>query len=338
MIYQTRTITRDLKSIPFDKAFRLCEDAVELAIQTQEQLLEQKFQEQVSQLEQAWTDTHEAPSEVSFADQIDYPKLDRTEIARQTRQRTIIEEFIPQYKLDTTLQLYTMPEIIRWIARNFSEQWLREVMTAEGQIDGRKAANAIFDFSQDWDKGLYYFLMLDSRSSYLKTQYKGDAKNYCGIVPLILYAFKLLHSIPYSKWDKSTLHFVVNRSLCDAMLCEVPEVTREELLEIREMGLVFKTGDKAGTTKNPVSAYKLTGVGSTKIGALPELAQTMLTQIWCAHPTNRTKFMVLDPRNWDHLPTPLIAEQLFAPIVQERTSRKKQSTKDDNSYDLPWNV
>lgn len=337
MRYQTRTITRELKSIPFDKAFRLCEDSVALAIATQQQILDDKFSEQVAYLESQYTAANEAPSEVSFADQVPDPQLDRVKVARQARQKALTEEFIPQYGLDTTLQLYTMPEIIRWIARNFSEQWLSEILTAEGQIDGKKAANAIFDFSQDWDKGLYFFLMLDARSSYIKTQYKGDGRNYCSLVPLIPYAFKLLHSIPYSKWDRSTLHMVVNESLCNSMLCEVPETTKEELLEIREMGLVFKTGQKAGSTRNPATTYRLTGVNSTKIGGMPELAQTMLTQIWCAHPTNRTKYMVLDPHNWDSIPSPLVAEQLFAPIVKEKSSRRKPDA-DDNSYDLPWNV
>jgi hypothetical protein len=305
---------------------------VALALLTQQQILDDKFNEEVSRLEQHYTATHEAPSEVSFADQVTIPLLDKVEIARVTRQKTLVEEFIPQYGLDTTLQLYTMPKVIRWIARNFSEQWLREVSTTEGQIDGLKAVRSIFDFSQDWDKGLYYFLMLDARSSYLKTQYKGDARNYCSLVPLILYAFKLLHSIPYSKWDKSTLHWVVNQSLCSAMLCEVPEVTREELLEIRETGLVFKTGQKVGTTRNPATTYRLTGINSTKIGGLPELAQTMLAQIWCAHPTNRTKFMVLSPENWDHIPAPLVSEQLFAPIIHDKPLLKQTASM------LPWEL
>ena len=332
MRYQTLTITRDLRSIPFDRAYKLCEEAVALAIATQQQILDDKFSEAVSKLEQAYADTNEAPSEVSLADQVTQPKLDRKEIARQVRQKTLVEEFIPLYKLDTTLQLYTMPEIIRWIGRVYSAQWLREVMTAEGQIDGLKAVRSIFDFNQDWDKGLYYFLMLDARSSYIKTQYKGDGRNYCSLVPLILYAFKLLHSIPYSQWDKATLPWAVNESLCNAMLCEVPEVTREELLEIREMGLVFKTGQKAGTTRNPATTYRLTGINSTKIGGLPELAQTMLSQIWCAHPTNRTKYMVLDPHNWDQIPTPLVSEQLFSPIINDKPLLQNTANL------LPWDL
>lgn len=332
MRYQTQTIRRELKSIPFDKAFHLCEDNLQLAVQTQQSILDQQWQEQLDHLERSYTDSHEAPYEGSFADQIPVPKLDLQAIRKKVIQKTLVEEFIPRYHLDTILQLYVLPELIRWIARNYSEQWLSEILTVEGQIDGKKAANRIFDFTQDWDKGLYYFLMLDARSSYLKTQYKGDARNYCSLVPLIPYAFKLLHSIPYSRWDRKTLHYVVNDALYQAMVCEVPEITREELLEIREQGLVYKTGLKTGETRSPVSTYRLTGITSTKLGAVPELAQTMLAQIWCAHPTNRTKYMVLDPKNWDSLPTPLIAEQLFVPPVQQSVS------KTNPKFDLPWNL
>jgi hypothetical protein len=37
----------------------------------------------------------------------------------------------------------------------------------------------------------------------------------------------------------------------------------------------------------------------------------MLTQIWCAHPENRTKYMVLCPYAWDCIPPPLISNNIF---------------------------
>lgn len=329
-IYKTRIITKDLESIPFDRAFRLCEDAADLAFQTHRQQADEQFEFEIRRLEQAWTASHEAPSEVSFADQVAYPRLDEKSIRRRARQKSLVEEFIPEYKLDTILQQYVMPQIIRWITRNFSQTGDVTTLTVEGQIDGRKILNKIFDFSKEWDRGLYYFLMLDSRSSYLKTQYKGEAKAYCGLVPLIPYAFKLHHSIPYSSWDRNTLHWVVNDALCSAMLCEPPEVSREELLAIRESGLLFKTGAKQGEPRNPISTYKLYGIQDSLIGDLPELAQTMLTQIWCAHPANRTKYMVLDPLNWDSIPAPLVGETLFKPEILK--SEKLQVTTED----LPW--
>ncbi len=337
VFYKTRTITRDLESIPFDRAFRLCEDAADLAFQTHKQQADEQFEFEIRRLEQSWTASHEAPSEVSFADQVAYPKLDEKSIKRRARQKSLVEEFIPQYKLDTITQQYLMPQIIRWLTRKADVPWEvtgePKLLTAEGQIDGLKMLKHIFDFSKEWDRGLYYFLMLDARSSYLKTQYKGEAKAYCSLVPLILYAFKIHHNISYSKWDRSTLHWVVNDALCQAMLCEPPEVDREELLAIREAGLVYKTGAKQGEPRNPVTTYKLYGIQDSVIGDLPELAQTMLTQIWCAHPANRTKYMVLDPLNWDSIPTPLVGETLFKPEILKPETASGSS---DTYSDLPW--
>jgi hypothetical protein len=116
------------------------------------------------------------------------------------------------------------------------------------------------------------------------------------------------------------------------MLCDPPQISREELLEIREMGLVYRTGVKAGDPRNPATTYKLYGVQSTAVGGLPELAQTMLTQIWCAHPVNRTKFMVLDPHNWDNIPAPLVSENIFQPATPANTNKYRN----DTATDLPW--
>lgn len=333
MGFLTHSQTRELQTVKFDQAFRIYTEAGDLALETEKALVEQEFQEELARLEQAYSDSHEAPSEVGFADQVSVRQLDETAIIRQAGQRALVEEFIPKYNLETILQLYLMPQIIRYISRDFSAQWLREVSTAEGKIDGRKAVNKIFNgFGSDWDRGLYLFLMLDSRSSWLKSQYKGEARNYCSFVPLILYAFKSLHSIPYSQWDKSTIRTVVNKSLADAMLCTKPELTREELLELREMSLVIKSGPKAGTSRKPETTFKLFNLKGTPLQNVPELAKNMLTQTWCTHPSSRTKFMVLDPDNWDYIPAPLITTQIFSSAPSLRST-----TKSDPSYDLPWN-
>jgi hypothetical protein len=334
MVYFTHQQTRELKTVKFDQAFQIYTEAADLAWKTQLAIRDQEFEEEVQRLEQAWSDTHEAPSEVSFADRVDLPKLDKVAIERAAGQKALVEEFIPKYNLETILQLYLMPQIIRYISRDFSDQWLREVSTAEGKIDGNRAVNRIFNgFGSDWDKGLYLFLMLDSRATWLKSQYKGEARNYCSLVPLIPYAFKVLHSIPYSQWDKATIHRVVNKSLSDAMLSSKPEATREELLELRELSLLVKTGPKAGTSRKPETTYKLYNLKNTILQNTPELAKAMALQTWCAHPVNRTKFMVLDPENWDYIPAPLVTTQLFK--VQP-TSRALETA--DPSQDLPWNV
>jgi hypothetical protein len=45
---------------------------------------------------------------------------------------------------------------------------------------------------------------------------------------------------------------------------------------------------------------------NSQIHSLPKLVQIMVCQTWCAHPNNRTQYMVLNPLDWDNLPEPLI--------------------------------
>jgi hypothetical protein len=71
---------------------------------------------------------------------------------------------------------------------------------------------------------------------------------------------------------------------------------------------------------------------------VPELAQTMIAQIWCAHPSNRTKYMVLDPKNWDAIPAPLISSDIFGSGTGGNISSgglPKRKSSGDNP-DFPW--
>lgn len=327
MSYLTRTMTKELKSIPFDVGYQIYKDAADMAEDTAETENLEQYTNYISSLEENWNATHEAPYEGNFSDNVPYKKLPHlADIRRKAGQAALISDFIPRYKLDTIMQAWVMPQIIAWLTHK-----IPKVAVVEGQIDGLEVLNQIFDQSSTWDRGLYAFLMLDSRSAYIKSQYKPEGRMYCSLVPLIPYAFKLNLGIKYSQWNRDTLHWVVNKSLCDAMLCEVPEdLTRDEILAAREQGLIYKTGAKAGQSRSPVSTFKLYDTTDTKLHKLPELAQTMLAQIWCAHPQNRTKYMVLDPRNWDSIPTPLISENIFAP------SATIQSNKPKATVDMPW--
>jgi hypothetical protein len=75
----------------------------------------------------------------------------------------------------------------------------------------------------------------------------------------------------------------------------------------------------------------LNGIGDTELSAIPALAGTMLCQIWVAHPSLRTEYMVLDPYNWDRMPPSLIATEIFA---QKEPIKKPK--KDDQTPDMPF--
>lgn len=323
-------INKQLKTIPFDKLYEVYEEAAQSAVAGMEQHYEELRQQELERLERAYTASHEAPSEVSFGDDLALVQFDRAEVRRKAGQKAATDVWIPRYKLSSLL-VSVLPQIMAHVANKPFR--MEEVVTAEGQIDSAKIIKHAFDFQDPWERGLYIFLMLDSRSAYLPSQYKGEGVQFCALVPLILYAYKLHHKIPYSKWSKRTLHWTVNKSLLDAMRHE-GSYTREDLLKARELGLVYQSGPKKGESRNPQSNFKL---WSTKEGCLhgvPHLAQVMYTQIWCAHPSSRTPYMVLDPQNWDVMPSPLIAQDIF----RQPNTLPIMATNRLDSSDLPWEL
>ena len=164
--------------------------------------------------------------------------------------------------------------------------------------------------------GIYVFLMLDTRSCYLDKQYKGTSKTYSSLVPLIMYAIRLVKGVPYTAWDPEEIRLVVNNDLADAMLFGMPESewpTKDEIIAGRLQGLTFASGPSLGKVRSPITSHKLYATGGTCFEKTPSLFQVMLSQIWVAHPENRSKYMVLDPDNWDKVPPPLIEVDVFTP-------------------------
>ena len=321
-------INKQLKTIPFDKLYQIYEDAATAAVEGMTQHYEDQYQAQLQKMEETYTDNHEAPSETGFGDLVERKTFDKTEVRRKAGQKAATEIWIPRYKLGSLL-VSVLPQIMAHIANKPLR--LDEVMTVEGQIDSAKLIKHAFDFSSEWERGLYIFLMLDSRSAYLPSQYKGEGVQFCSLVPLIMYAYKLHHKIPYSKWDRQTLKWSVNKSLLDAMLHE-GTYSREDLLAARELGMIYQSGPKAGESRNPQSNFKLWSTKGGCMHGVPHLAQVMLTQIWCAHPSSRTPYMVLDPQNWDRMPAPLIVESIFMPATAKNNSKPSNG----DGAELPW--
>lgn len=321
-------ITKNLKTIPFDKLYEIYEEAATSAVEGARLAAEARYADRVKYIESTYGGTEEAPSEVSFADRVQREVVDEVYIRRKYGQKAITDVWMPRYGLNTLL-MPVMAQIIAHLGSkciNFAE-----ITTPEGKIDPKAALDRLFDFSSTWDRGLYLFLMLDSRGSYVKSQYKEGAQ-FCALVPLILYAVKLHYKVPYSRWDRSALGWVVNKSLCDAMLWEGPEFSADELIDARTYGLTVRTGAKAGELRNPVTTYKLWSTRGKCLEGAPELVAVMLTQIWCAHPKNRHHYMVLDPKSWDTMPPPLVTADVFSdePVYRSATSKYNPAE------DLPW--
>jgi hypothetical protein len=161
-----------------------------------------------------------------------------------------------------------------------------------------------------WAVGVWKVACHLSRGKLVKAQSTPPNTRYCALVPLILSALKQSQGIKYSEWSREGIVHAMGQSLADAALSEPPDLSVERLLEIREIGLTAKSGKTAGQTKPVLSSWTLTGIANTELGGLPKLASTMLTQIWCANPALRNNCMILDPRDWDNMPKPLISTEL----------------------------
>jgi hypothetical protein len=166
------------------------------------------------------------------------------------------------------------------------------------------------------NRGAWTLANLVKRSLLIKNQVKPEGAEYGTIVPLVLAAFKKYHNIPYETWRGEDLTTVVEKNLWQAMQCRVPQLTTDEILRIRDLGLLTRSGPRMGQAKSVTGTWRLTGIADTELGQLPTLAQAMCTQIWLCHPTVRNHYMILDPHNWDLVPEPLQTIEIFDPKPQ----------------------
>lgn len=330
-----RIITADWRTVPWTEANEIYNLAAELAEETALTAYKQQIAEKYPDAQ---------------LNKLELP--DKSKIRRKAGNKALVEVFIPRYKLDqfgvamiaqivahlATLSIQTTGHGELILEDPYALESVKDLGSGmigveEPEYQDNIAVSGLEFVKQHFKTpemmGLYRFLMLDSRSSYLTKQYTGDAKNYCSLVPLILSAFKRYHDIPYSAWNRNELKYVVNPTLCEAMLYEPPEssFTKDFLLEIRDQGLLWKSGPNAGKLRNPLHTHTLYGLKGTPFEMIPDLAQVMLTQIWCAHPDNRTKYMVLSPNNWDGIPVSLISPAVFL-----------TPTYSNSNPDLPWDA
>jgi len=307
-LLNTRTITSNIDTIPWDECNKIWLEAANQAEQNALEALHALADRQHNRLRRdalrlAGIDETEASYEGDLGIEAPTPHLDgeaRKEIRRKSGNEAVREYFIKPYQLKGW-----GPKLLDQILAKYSTHKLNS-LGSEGTISGMEYLRQNIDPQDPHQMGIYRFLMLDTRSDYLEKMGSGDNKKYCTLVPLILYAHKLYNDVPYSRWERETLEYVVNPALCEAMLTEVPELSHERILELREIGLM-----QAGTRRNPQTTYSLYRLGETELGNANALVKIMVCQTWAAHPTNRTKYMVLDPMNWDSMPPPLLDANIF---------------------------
>lgn len=180
----------------------------------------------------------------------------------------------------------------------------------------------------DLDKTLYRLTRV-RRSLLIKNQ--TQQPEYGQLTPLVLLGLRQSYNQPYSHWrDHPELKWILEPLLYESLTQNIPNITNEELLAIRQQGLAYRSGPKAGTTRPAESTWKLYGVADTRLGDQTILLQSMMCQIWLAHPKNRRSTMILDPSDWDYMPPPLVDGELF--------NGQKVADKTTTSELLPWQI
>lgn len=223
----------------------------------------------------------------------------------------------------TAFNSWMLPQILAHLAE------YKLVKDEQGLIDPSETAK--LNITTDWDFGLWKVLTRLKRGSLVKAQSNPEFVNYSALVPLYLAAQKRFNNIPYRSWKVDKDCKLIDDNLLEAMLwTERYELTTARVLEIRQQGLTTKSGTRTGNIAKPTSSWCLKGIRDTELGSAPKLVSTMLTQIWVAHPSLRTEYMILDPYNWDRMPEPLVTQDIF-----KHNDAKKFLDKEDKD-DMPW--
>lgn len=325
------SITKDFNSLPWAKAWEAYKEGAdeweEVALAAHKAQLDDAHAHLIRKKEMAWEEVNSESGtyEGNFNDEFPQPAYaplpSRAYGRRRAGQKALIEKFIKGNNFGDWSETI-MPQIITKLGN------MPFVKNENGLISGKRFIAD--NFKTDAERGLWAFLMLDTRSSYLTTQYKGTARPYSSLVPLILYAIRLVKGVPYTAWDPEEIRLVVNNDLADAMLFRTDDwPTRDEILEGREKGLTIGSGKDAGKLRSPLTTFKLYATANTCFSGMPACVQVMLAQIWVAHPDNRSKYMILDPLNWDRVPPALIQVEAFDPQPQQSV---------EYTSDLPWDA
>jgi hypothetical protein len=209
------------------------------------------------------------------------------------------------------------------------------------KVDGKYCCQATYSRNVLESQDLFalgaLLLAKTPRSDFFKDAPKGNQQYKSSInplVPLVLGGQKKYNSIKYMEWDLSKVSTLENEEISKLVGIIIPELSIAERLELRNKALTPKTGPRAGRTSNPETAAALYHLAESSIGHLPKLARYMVLQTWAAHPSNRDKYAILDPVDWDNVPAELIGSDMFVPTKREITLVSKSNM----TSDLPWEV
>jgi hypothetical protein len=251
-------------------------------------------------------------------------------------------EAIPLHEIANT----TDPKVLEvWVAEQqlqLKEDWLwpqivahytrwNLILDPNGVVDIPKTLR--INICSDWDLGLWRLVNRVNRSHLVRRQSDPGSVNWSSLAPTIMLAQKRDRGVPYQSWPLIGLDRVISKDLYECLLWarqnpHLCDLGSQELVELRQQGLLYKTGQKQGRYKSALTTWQLTGLAEPW-RSVPKLVLTMLTQIWVCHPQLRTPYLILDPWTWDRMPQPLVPDEIFASALVEGPKHVKVA-------DMPW--
>lgn len=185
--------------------------------------------------------------------------------------------------------------------------------------------------TDSFELGLWKVCTRVNRSQLIRSQ--KDHPEYSALVPLILSGFKKHQNIAYNSWSVEGLEHIVGTKLYELMTFEPPVLSKDELLKLRDEGLLIRSGPNSGKYKVAESTWKLSNFSKIYSGC-PDLYSAVACQLWVAHPSLRNQYMILDCQDWDRMPEPLISVDVLEPEVPVASKKHKKVVVDDN--EIPW--
>jgi hypothetical protein len=149
---------------------------------------------------------------------------------------------------------------------------------------------------------------------------QGTETRWSALVPLTLAAFKEYRDINYSEWawnDPAMLHLLDTdfKALVPYITGELPveEFDVASRLDMLKEAATVRSGKSAGIVKSPTALTSITKVD--RLSQYPRLLKVMILQTWVAHPTLRTKYMILDCKDLDSMPPAMVDIDILKPTV-----------------------
>lgn len=334
----------DLMSLPFDKIKQRVEDKITQLEQTLlndiQSTLRAANNKRVQELMSVIPDTGESGSDgieesireaITLADEdVELTEEQKLKIAREARIH-VVNSFVTHCNLGSK-HSWVLPQMIATFGT-----WKAVRNEETGLYDA--AATRNLNTQDPFNYGLWAVSMLP-RSELIEVTDKKEPmyklKAYNGLVPLILAGFKQYQNINYAAWDRNTIPYLVNEELGKAMLCTLPEMSVQDIMDLRVVAQTTKSGNRMGKQGSPITTAGMFHLGDYKkhdVTELPRLALHMLCQTWLAHPANRSpNVQILNPAAWDDVPAPLIGSV----VISNKPEYDWGSSKKAGIYDNPW--